>query len=171
MTEKGITDLLTAFETLEAPTRLIVAGDGPLAGYVDMASANWRKQGRFERYPRIPSADVPDLLRRIDVVVLPSRTVKRWREQFGRILVEAMASGCVVIGSDSGEIPNVIGDAGLIVPESNPLELGKALRTLEQDTALRARLSAAGRSRAMTAFSQASIAERTVEAYRRMMAD
>jgi len=45
----------------------------------------------------------------LDVLVLPSRSRSFWKEQFGRVLIEAMACGVPVIGSSSGEIPNVIG--------------------------------------------------------------
>jgi glycosyltransferase involved in cell wall biosynthesis len=166
--EKGIADLLSAFGRLESPARLVIAGDGPLAGFVDSAAARWRQEGRFERYPRIPSGDVPALLHRLDVVVLPSRTSSAWKEQFGRVLVEAMASGVPVIGSNSGEIPNVIGDAGLVVPENNALELATALRRLCESAQLRATLSEKGRQRAVERFSQASIASRTAHVYEQL---
>ena len=51
--------------------------------------------------------------------MLPSLTRPNWKEQFGRVLIEAMASGVPVIGSDSGAIPDVIGQAGLIFPEGD----------------------------------------------------
>ena len=69
----------------------------------------------------------------LDVLVLPSRTTKSWKEQFGRVLIEAGACRIPVIGSDSGAIPDVISDAGLIVPEQNPQALANALSTLAQN--------------------------------------
>jgi len=166
--EKGIADLLAAFGLLAPPVRLILAGDGPMAGYVDAASASWRREGRFERYPRVPSAAVPDLLRRMDVVVLPSRTTKRWREQYGRILVEAMACGVSVIGSDSGEIPRVIDNAGVIFHEGDARALAQALESLAASPTARSDLAAKGRERAITVFSQRIVAEQTADVYRRM---
>lgn len=53
----------------------------------------------------------------LDVLVVPSRTTQNWKEQFGRIIVEAQACGAVVIGSDSGEIPFVIDDPARVFPE------------------------------------------------------
>jgi len=167
--EKGIADLIAAFERLPPPARLIIAGEGPLAGYVETATASLRQQGRCERYPRLPSSDVPALLQRLDVVVLPSRTTSRWREQFGRVLIEAMACEVAVVGSDSGEIPGVIGDAGLIYPEGDVEALAARLTSLMVDGALRRRLAATGRARAEERYSQAAVAVKTVEVYRRMM--
>jgi L-malate glycosyltransferase len=65
----------------------------------------------------IPSSQVPDYLNCMDCLVLPSCTIKKWKEQFGRILIETMACKVPVIGFDSGEIPNAIGDCGLIFKE------------------------------------------------------
>ncbi|MFW5782050.1 MAG: glycosyltransferase family 4 protein [Candidatus Muiribacteriaceae bacterium] len=60
-----------------------------------------------------------DYYRRMHIIIVPSRTMKNWKEQFGRVIVEAMAYNCIVIGSDSGEIPNVIGDEDLVFGEDN----------------------------------------------------
>ena len=57
----------------------------------------------------------------MDILVAPSQTVSNWREQFGRMLIEAFACGVPVIGSDSGEIPYVIQDAGVVVGEKDEL--------------------------------------------------
>ena len=75
-------------------------------------------------------------LARMSVLVLPSLTTARWKEQFGRVLIEAMALGVPVIGSDSGEIPWVIGDAGLVFPEGNSAVLRERLRALFHDERL-----------------------------------
>ena len=62
----------------------------------------------------------------MDVSVLPSLTRPNWKEQFGRTLAEAMSCETPVIGSDSGEIPHVIGDAGLIFKEGDAQALAGA---------------------------------------------
>jgi glycosyltransferase involved in cell wall biosynthesis len=114
---------------------------------------------------------MPDVLRGLDVLAGPSLTTPRWKEQFGRMLVEAMACEVPVIGSDSGEIPRVIGDSGLIVPEGDVIALREAIRRLYHDRTLRARLAKAGRQRVLERFTQTAIAEQTAEAYRRVLAD
>ena len=104
----------------------------------------------------------------LDVLVLPSRTLPNWKEQFGRVLIEAMACAVPVIGSTSGEIPHVIGDAGLLFPEGDVDALRACLRMLAADPAERARLGEAGRRRVLAHYTMRQIAERTLEVYKRL---
>ena len=113
---------------------------------------------------------MPDLLRSLSVVILPSLTSASWKEQFGRVLIEAMSCGVPVIGSDSGEIPNVIGDAGLIVPEGDAGALAGAIRAIYTDEALRADLSRRGRERVLQCFTHAHVAALTKDAYAEALA-
>jgi glycosyltransferase involved in cell wall biosynthesis len=76
------------------------------------------------------------------------------------VLVEAMACGVAVIGSDSGAIPDVIGDAGLIVPEGNVDALAAALRRLTSTPALRADFAARGRARVLAEYTNDAVARR-----------
>src|SRR5207249_9367682 len=76
-------------------------------------------------------ARLPGCPKDLDALVLPSVTIlPMHRDQFGRVLVEAMADGVPVIGSSSGAIPEVIGDAGLVVPERDPAALAQAIDRL-----------------------------------------
>jgi glycosyltransferase involved in cell wall biosynthesis len=113
---------------------------------------------------------MPAFYRRLDVCVLPSRSQPNWIEQFGRVLIEAMACGVPVIGSDCGEIPHVIGDAGLVFPEGSAVELRTHLGRLMADVDLHARLSRLGRERVLTHFTQAQIAARTAAVYHQISA-
>jgi glycosyltransferase involved in cell wall biosynthesis len=117
----------------------------------------------------IASGQMPAYLGQLDILVLPSRSLPNWKEQFGRILVEAMACEVAVIGSDSGEIPNVIGEAGLIFPEDSVDGLYNHLLTLLKDDNLRRQLGRRGRERVLNHYTQAQIAAKTVEVYREMM--
>ncbi len=101
----------------------------------------------------------------LDVLVLPSRTWSNWKEQFGRVLIEAMACEVPVVGSDSGEIPNVIGDAGLVFPEGDAPALAGCLQKLMDDTGLRVQLAECGLERVKANFTQAQIARRHLELY------
>jgi len=169
--EKGIDLLIKAVSGLEGVWTLNIAGDGPEKSRLERLA---EAEGIAERVffdGTIPSQQMASYLGRADVVILPSRTRENWKEQFGRVLVEAMASGAVVIGSDSGEIPNVIGDAGLIFAEGDALDLRSKIARVMIDDQLRGGLSQAGRKRATEQFSQQSIADRTVDVYRRMLAD
>jgi len=82
------------------------------------------------------------------LIVAPSQTAKNWREQFGRMLIEAMASGVPIITSDSGEIPYTVGDAGIVLPESDFWEFGQAIQKLLSDSAMRSGLINRGLKRA-----------------------
>ncbi len=113
--------------------------------------------------------EVPAFLRRMDVLVLPSRTTPGWAEQFGHLLIEAMGCGAVPVGSDSGEIPWVIGDAGLIFPEEDHRALAAALRRLRDEGGLREKLARAGRRRVLDHFSWEVIAEKTQAIYERVL--
>ena len=101
----------------------------------------------------------------MDMLIVPTQTTDRIREQFGRVLVEAMASGLPVIGSTCGAIPEVIDDAGLIVPEGNSAALAAALRRLLLDCALREELTRAGRRRVMRHYSWDRVADKMHEMF------
>src|SRR5205807_1867894 len=90
-------------------------------------------------------------------------------EQFGRVLIEAMASGLPVIGSTCGAIPEVVDDAGLIVPEGDTDALAAALRRVLFDSALRKALARAGRERVERHYSWERIADKTYELYRQVL--
>jgi glycosyltransferase involved in cell wall biosynthesis len=119
--------------------------------------------------PWMPSAQIVDYYRSLDVLVLPSRSRSNWKEQFGRVLVDAMACGVPVIGSTCGEIPNVIGDAGLIFPEGDAAALRDHLRALRNDSSLRRDLAQRGRQRVLDRFTQEQIARRTYAVYCSLM--
>ena len=80
-----------------------------------------------------------------DLLLVPSLTTPGWVEQFGRVAVEAMAAGCVVIASDSGALADVVGDVGVLVPEGDAGKLANAISTLLGDRTLLATKSAAAR--------------------------
>ena len=166
--EKGVHLLLEAVAGLEGEWQVRLLGEGPMQ---QALQAQARRLGIAERVrfdPPRPSCHVPDYLNELDVLVLPSCTRPNWKEQFGRVLVEAMACGVPVVGSTCGEIPNVIGDAGLIFPEEDVPALRERLQRLQRDPQLRRRFAAAGRQRVLERFTQARIAAETVAVYRQL---
>jgi glycosyltransferase involved in cell wall biosynthesis len=90
------------------------------------------------------------------------------REQFGRVLVEAMACGVPVIGSDVGEIGHVIGGAGLTYPAGDVAALSRAIATVRGDPALARRLGEAGATRARADFSWDNAARTMCEIWRHL---
>lgn len=168
--EKGLFVLADSLVHLGENWELRLYGDGPLGPAL---KARFQTTGLTERVrwqTRIPSAQMPAVYAGLDALVLPSLTRPNWMEQFGRVLIEAMSCGVPVIGSDSGEIPHVIGDAGLVVPEGDASALAAALVRLRDDPALSADLSRRGRARAMTNYTQEQIARETVAFYRQILA-
>ena len=116
----------------------------------------------------IPSTQMPYYYSGLDVLVLPSRTRTNWKEQFGRVLIEAMACQVVVVGARCGAIPEVIGDAGLTFTEGDSADLRTQLQSLLGDAHLRLDLAQKGRQRVLDHYTQSQIAARTVEVYKEL---
>ena len=169
--EKGLDTLIKAVVRLPRKWVLRLLGDGPQREYLRKLAGVHNIGGAVQIDLPIPSAEMPGWYHSIDALVLPSRTRSNWKEQFGRVLVEAMACGIPVIGSDSGAIPEVIGPAGLIFPEGDEEVLAAHLLRLIEDSEVYTALAQAGRQRVMKHFTQAQIAARTVEVYRTLMDD
>jgi glycosyltransferase involved in cell wall biosynthesis len=162
--EKGADLLLHALSDLPGEWRLRFLGSGPQKGRLQSLVQELDLE-RVTFDSPIPSPGMPDYYRGLDLLVLPSRTRPNWKEQFGRVLIEAMATGVPVVGSDSGEIPHVIGDAGLIFPEDDALALREAIEKIMGDERLRQRLAQAGRERVLERYTQAQIALETCRVY------
>ncbi|MGC4757797.1 glycosyltransferase family 4 protein [Micromonospora trifolii] len=162
---KGVVDLLRAAELIDCDVSLV--GDGSLGD--DIARAAARRPGRVHRHGWAGHAELPTLLNEMDVLAMPSvevvqRNTLPWigiplREQFGRVLVEAMACGVPVVGSDVGEIPYVVGDAGLVFPAGDVSALAARLARLRDDPALAGQLANRGLARAGAEFGWDRIAE------------
>jgi glycosyltransferase involved in cell wall biosynthesis len=169
--EKGVDLLLTALSGVQSRWRLVIVGAGPERERLERFADRLEIAHRVSFVGVIPSMRAPGFYRELDALVLPSRSQSNWVEQFGRVLIEAMACGVPVVGSDSGEIPHVIGGAGLVFPEDDAKALENCLQRLAVDSDLRIDLGARGRERVLAHFTQARIAEQTVAIYREMMAN
>ena len=162
---KGLRVLMEALEALDPdlPWSLLVLGGGELQSEIE----NWAKRRGWQGRVHIHLArqeDVPRYLALVDVLVAPSQTMRNWKEQFGRMLIEAFACGVPVIASDSGEIPHVVGDAGMIVPEKDVPAWTAAIHRMLRDTELRSRLRQSQISRVQQ-FSVPQVAEQFKSCY------
>lgn len=166
--EKGVDLLLRAAVGLPGVWQIHIAGDGPARRDLEQLAQELGIANRVHFDGVIASSQMPAYLQQLDVLVLPSRTLPNWKEQFGRVLVEAMACEVAVIGSDSGEIPNVIGEAGLTFPEDDLNALHDRLLEVLQTEGLRDELGQRGRQRVLTNYTQAQIAAKTIDVYRQM---
>jgi glycosyltransferase involved in cell wall biosynthesis len=149
---KGLDDLLAAVRMLDAPVALTLFGDGELRGQLQ---AQPIPGGAVEVRTGVAHEEMRSAYESLDVLVLPSHTTPTWKEQFGRVLVEALACGVPVIGSDSGEIPWLIGltGGGLVFAERDVRALASQLERLRGDRSLARQLAAAGREAAERLFS------------------
>lgn len=155
---KGLLDLLGAVRLLRAPVQLVLIGDGELRAQLEgqpiPGSAVAVRSGL--RHDQMATAYA-----QLDVLVLPSRTTRTWKEQFGRVLIEALSCGVPVVGSDSGEIPWLIGltRGGLLFPEGDQRALAERLAALRDDPALRRELAARGKQSVERLFTVAASAD------------
>lgn len=162
--EKGWKVLLTALLSLPEPFKCFIAGDGPQVAELNSWMSKPGLQGRVFYMGLLPKTVLWRFYRALDCLVVPSLTFPRWKEQFGGVLADGMATGLPLVGSDSGAIPEVLGPAGLIVPEDNPKALAAALRRLRVEPDLRQRLGEAGKQRFWAEFAIPAYARKIAEA-------
>ena len=167
---KGAHLLVEALAALNDDSRLELLAWGEEEPRIRALAAQRGVADRVTLRPAVPSDEVPAFLRTLDVAVMPSIEIESWKEQFGRVLIEAMACGVNVVGSDSGEIAHVIGDAGLVFKMGDSAALAACLRRLRDDPALRAELRERGLKRVQERYTQQALADQTVDAYRAIMA-
>lgn len=167
--EKGVQVLLNAVVGLNGGWQLHIIGEGPYKSHLKSQARSLRIENRVIWEPRRGSTKMPEFYRSMSTLVLPSLTRKNWKEQFGRVLIEAMACEVPVVGSDCGEIPNVIGDAGIIFSEGNVDALRAHLAELMSDASRRSTLGKAGRARVLAHFTQAHVADATYRVYCEVM--
>ena len=177
--EKGLLTLAEALAGLKKlPWKWLLVGQGKLRPQIAEKSIEWGISDRIIWVESISHEEVPAYINLMDCVVLPSQTSYKfktlttvgWKEQFGHVLIEAMACKIPVIGSDCGEIPHVIGDAGLIFPEGNAKKLRDCLQQLMERPELVADLGDRGYHRVAVNYTNQALAEQLLEFYKELLA-
>jgi glycosyltransferase involved in cell wall biosynthesis len=144
----------------------VIAGDGPLRHSVqDAAFDGGAAYLGGLAFPE----EVAAFYRAIDVFAVPSLTTSDWDEQGPRSVIEAMMSGCVVVGSTCGSIPEMLGDDGVIVRENDPVDLARGI-SKGLSIAVDSRRRTSIRLRAITAYSPQSVAEQMLTLWRKALA-
>jgi glycosyltransferase involved in cell wall biosynthesis len=159
--EKGLKILTAVLDNLRSKWRALLVGGGPLAA--DLRQWSRRHPDRVRIVTGVQHDAVPAYLNAMDVLCAPSQTRAHWREVFGRMLIEAFACGVPVVASDSGEIPYVVKDAGVIVGEADHNSWARALEMILEDPSHRRELGARGLERARTVYSWRSVARQHLD--------
>jgi glycosyltransferase involved in cell wall biosynthesis len=169
VSEKGLMWLTHVLDALSCDWRALFIGSGPLESELRRWSGRYR--GRVEIATAVRHDDVPRWLNAMDVLCAPSMTTPRWREQFGRMLIEAFACGVPVAASSSGEMPHVVGDAGIVLPEEDVDAWRRALTDLLRNDDERRRLAVRGRARAVSVYDWSSVAAQHAAFFEEILAE
>ncbi len=173
--EKGLKTLFHATAQLENQTwKMLLLGRGPMQAELQELASELGFADRLIQIASVPHADVYRYINLMSVLLLPSETTTEfktltasgWKEQFGHVLIEAMACRIPVIGSDSGEIPNVIKDAGLVFPEGDVAQLCDRLTQLISNPEFAQEIGQKGYQRTMVKYTNRALAKDLLGFYR-----
>lgn len=155
---KGLFDLLAAVRQLDAPVELLMIGNGELKEQLDGQTI---PGSRLRVLDGLTHDQMATGYAQLDVLVVPSHTTATWKEQFGRVIVEALWCGVPIVGSNSGEIPWLIEltQGGLVFAEGDSDALADALRRLRENPQLRNELASRGRAAVARLFSVPAAAD------------
>lgn len=179
--EKGLLTLLQALTKLplEKPWKLLLLGRGPLQEEIIKITSENNIQDRVILVESVPHNEVANYINVMSTLLLPSETTYKfktltsvgWKEQFGHVLIEAMACKVPVIGSDSGEIPHVIGDAGLVFPEGDVQALTNCLLQLIEKPDLTQEIGEKGYQKAMVKYTNKALAKQQYDFYQELVSN
>ena len=167
--QKGVDVLLYALSGISRPWKLLIVGDGPQKQNLIALAKELGCVSNMLFVGFVPHSEVPRYMNCMDILVLPSVTTPRLKEQMGRVLVEAMSCGVPVIGSNSGEIPNVVGDAGLVFKEGDSEELKDKIEQLMIDEHLRRELAVRGKEHVSRKYTWQAVARQIHDVYQECM--
>jgi glycosyltransferase involved in cell wall biosynthesis len=168
--EKGVYDLLHAAKLASLDgglenVKIVFAGSGPEKERLIRLSGKLKVEKYVKFAGSFSYVDMPKLYNAADVFILPSIPVSFWQEQFGMVLVEAMASGLPIISTLSGSIPEVLGEGGILIQPNDPLSIYREIKKLLLDDAFRAGLGLMARKRAEDRFNLPKVSRMIESAY------
>jgi len=164
--EKGLSTLIDALAHIEAESwHLVLVGSGPFESQLRTKLTKTGLSNRVTFTGYVPHDEAPRYLASFDILVLPSETQPNWKEQFGRVIVEALACETPVLGSDSGAIPQVIQSTsgGLFFPERNTEACAHQLTRLIQQSDLRKTLASEGRQSVLKNYTHKALSKTFAE--------
>ena len=168
--EKGLADMVAALARCPPDVNLLFVGSGPFHSALEQKAAGLGLTERVRFLPAQPQDELPQIMNALDTLVLPSRTTPRWKEQFGRVIIEAQACETPVIGSNSGAISDVVGEGGIIFPEGDSEALAEAIMTLYSAPEEAREWGRTGRRQAEEHYTWKHVAERMWDIYKEALA-
>ncbi len=178
--EKGLMTLAKSLAGLKDQNwKWLILGRGPLEAELKQWAKDEDLEDRLILIESVPHADVPRYINLMSTLLLPSETTYEfktltaagWKEQFGHVIIEGMGSAIPVIGSDSGEIPNVIGEAGMVFPEGNVEELRERLHRLMTQPGLAKKIGQRGYEKAMKRYTNTALAKEQLRFYEELLTE
>ncbi|MCE7949386.1 MAG: glycosyltransferase [Chloroflexi bacterium CFX4] len=173
--EKGADLLLEAAAILAREGhsfQVRIVGQGPERENLARLAESLGIRERVTFIGQVPSTEMPRIYADLTALVVPSRTLPNWKEQFGRVIVEAMACGVPIIGATSGAIKDVMGHGGLSFKEGSTEGLAVQMRHLVErggGEILRRMLGKRGRQRVLDHFTHAQVATQTIAFYHQVL--
>lgn len=167
--EKSIDTLLNAISKMKTICKVLIIGSGESELELKKLATNLEIMNRCHFVGFQQNNQIADFINALDVLVLPSKTMPYWKEQFGRVLVEAMLCKRIVVGSDSGAIPEVINQPECIFPEQDVLSLTNILDKVINDVFLRKKLIEANYNRAKSLFAVEKVASQNIECWKHIL--
>ena len=162
---KGLMDVVEAFAKVPGEATLVFVGSGDFQPALEERVQALRLTGRVRFLPPRRMAELPEVMNALDALLLVSRTTPTWKEQFGRVIIEAHACEIPVIGSDSGAISEVIDGGGLTVREGNADDIAAAICKLKDHPTLARELGRIGRRQVESLYTWKRVAERMRDLY------
>jgi len=167
--EKGLDDLLDALTFTSEDVHVLLVGSGAWEEQGRQKARESGCAGRVHFLPPMRFEELPRVMNALDAFVLPSRTTARWKEQFGRVIIEAQACETPVIGSDSGAIPDVVGEGGLVFPEGDARALSRAIEELRSQPQLRRQMGQSGRRQVEELYTWERVAQKMHSIYQKVI--
>jgi glycosyltransferase involved in cell wall biosynthesis len=170
--EKGIDILFAAVSQLRQlglNCRVTICGSGTSETELRQEAVKQKIEELVTWKGAVRHEEAPKEIGQFDVLVLPSRTVDTWKEQFGHVIIEAMAMGIPVIGSSCGEIPHVIAHKDLVFPEEDATALAVILKRAICDRNWLQAMSNYGIERVQKYYSHERIAQRLLDLWQEVI--
>lgn len=168
--EKGVYDVLYGWRIFLSKTinpekkLLVIVGEGPERQNMLRMVKDWGFNDKIIFIHQLPYGEILGLYKQAKCLILGSIPNPTWQEQFGYVLAEAICAEVPIVSTYCGAIPEVVGEAGLIVPPAHPIALSNALLSIDEPSVY-AQLKT-GCQKEMKKFTAQEYARQVADVYR-----